>query len=84
MKWRNMPKLPVIKNRDLIKLLESMGFKITRTKGSHVRLKAEDGRVTTVPVHGNNDIPKGLLRKIIREDIEISLEEFSELYLRHR
>ena len=79
-----MPKLPVIKNRDLIKLLESMGFKITRTKGSHVRLRAEDGRVTTVPVHGNNDIPKGLLRKIIREDLEISLEEFSELYLRYR
>ena len=84
MKWPSMPKLPVIKNRELIKLLESMGFKITRTKGSHVRLRAEDGRVTTVPVHGNSDIPKGLLRKIIREDLEISLEEFSELYLRYK
>jgi len=33
-----------------------------------------------LPVHGNKDIPKGLLRKIIREDLEISLEEFLELY----
>jgi len=58
-----------------------MGFRVTRTKGSHVRLRSEDGRVTTVPVHGGNkDIPKGLLRKIIREDLETSLEEFLELY----
>ena len=60
--------------------MESIGFKVTRIKGSHVRLKSEDGRVTTVPVHVNRDIPKGLLRKIIREDIEISLEEFFKLY----
>ncbi len=57
-----------------------MDFRVTRTKGSHVRLRSEDGRVTTVPVHGNKDIPKGLLRKIIREDLEISLEEFLGLY----
>ena len=41
---------------------------VTKTKGSHVRLRSEDGRVTTVPVHGTKDIPRGLLRKIIRED----------------
>jgi predicted RNA binding protein YcfA (HicA-like mRNA interferase family) len=79
-----MSKLPVIKGIELVKLLESLGFRITRTKGSHVRLRAEDGRVTTVPVHGNNDIPKGLLRKIIREDLEISLEEFLELYSEYK
>jgi predicted RNA binding protein YcfA (HicA-like mRNA interferase family) len=79
-----MSKLPVIKGIELVKLLESLGFRITRTKGSHVRLRAEDGRVTTVPVHGNKDIPKGLLRKIIREDLEISLEEFLELYSEYK
>ena len=76
--------LPVIKGRDLIKFLESIGFKITRTKGSHARLRSEDGKVTTVPVHKNKDIPKGLLRKIIREDLEISLEEFLKLYMRNK
>ncbi|RZN33841.1 MAG: type II toxin-antitoxin system HicA family toxin [Methanophagales archaeon ANME-1-THS] len=76
-----MSKLPVIKGRELVKFLESMGFRVIRTKGSHVRLRAEDGRLTTVPVHGNKDIPKGLLRKIIREDLEMSLDEFSESYL---
>jgi predicted RNA binding protein YcfA (HicA-like mRNA interferase family) len=46
-----MSKLPVIKGRELVKFLESIGFGVIRIKGSHVRLRAEDGRVTTVPVH---------------------------------
>jgi len=75
-----MSKLPVINGRALVKLLESISFRVTRTKGSHVRLKSEDGRVTTVPVHGTKEIPKGLLRKIIREDLEMSLDEFFEVY----
>jgi len=79
-----MPKLPIIKGRELVRFLESIGFSVVRTKGSHIRLRSEDGRVTTVPVHGNKDIPKGLLRKIIREDLEISLQEFLELYLRYK
>jgi predicted RNA binding protein YcfA (HicA-like mRNA interferase family) len=76
--------LPVIKGRELVKLLEFMGFRITRMRGSHVRMRSENGRVTTVPVHGNKDIPKGLLRKIIREDLEMSLEEFLDLYSRYK
>jgi len=79
-----MFKLPVIKGREVVKFLQSIGFKITRTRGSHVRLKSEDGRVTTVPIHRNKDIPKGLLRKIIREDLEMDLEEFSKLYSRYK
>lgn len=75
-----MHKLPAISGKDFIKFLEHLGFKTIRIKGSHVRLKSEDGRVTTVPLHGNEDIPKGLLRKIIREDLELSLEEFFKLY----
>ena len=72
-------KLPVINGKTLIKLLEQLGFVVVRVKGSHHRMKHPDGRVTTVPVHGNTDISKGLLRKIIREDIAISIEEFSKL-----
>jgi len=73
-----MPPLPNISGKNLIKFLNSSGFAIVRVKGSHHRLKHSDGRVTTVPVHKNRDLPKGLLRKIIREDLEIDLDEFSE------
>ena len=75
-----MQKLPVIDAQELLRFLKALGFVVIRTKGSHVRLRSEDGRVTTVPLHTNKEVPKGLLRKIIREDLEISLEEFLEMY----
>ena len=79
-----MYKLSSLSGKELIKFLEFNRFHITRKKGSHVRLRAEDGRATTVPLHGNNNIPKGLLRKIIREDMEISFKEFLNLYSKYR
>ena len=75
-----MPPLPVISGKDFIKFLESLGFVVIRSKGSHHRLKLPDGRITTMPVHGSADIPKGLLRKIIREDLALEMNEFVELY----
>ena len=72
-------KLPVISGKELLALLEKYGFIVTRIKGSHHRMKHEDGRVTTIPVHKNDPIPKGLLRKIIREDLVISLDEFVKM-----
>jgi predicted RNA binding protein YcfA (HicA-like mRNA interferase family) len=72
-------KLPVISGKELITLLEKLGFVVIRIKGSHHRMKHPDGRVTTVPVHKNEDIAKGLLRKIIREDILLSIEEFNKI-----
>jgi predicted RNA binding protein YcfA (HicA-like mRNA interferase family) len=76
-----MPQLPVITGKEFIKFLLSIGFILVRVNGSHHRLKHSDGRVTTVPVHKNEDLPKGLLRKIIREDLDMDLEEFLNLYL---
>ncbi len=48
------------------------------------RLKLPDGRVTTVPVHKNEDLPKGLMRKIIREDLDLELDEFLNLYKKYK
>jgi predicted RNA binding protein YcfA (HicA-like mRNA interferase family) len=55
-----------------------------RIKDSYYRLKQPDGRVTTVPIHKNNDLPKGLLRKIIREELEQELGYFIELWDKHK
>ena len=68
-------KLPVISGKEFIKLLEKLGFEVVRINGSHHRMKHTDGRLTTIPVHKNDAIPKGLLRKILREDIQITSEE---------
>ena len=75
-----MPQLPVISGKDFIKLLQTLGFIVVRINGSHHRLKHPDGRVTTIPVHKNEDLPKGLMRKIIRKDMDMDLEEFLNLY----
>ena len=74
-----MPDVPVIKGKELIRILEMLGFEIIRVRGSHYRMKHPDGRITTVPLHGNKDLPKGLIRTIIKEDLEISVESFIEL-----
>jgi predicted RNA binding protein YcfA (HicA-like mRNA interferase family) len=62
-----MPKQPRLKGRELIKILQRHGFEVARTKGSHVRLRHPDGRVTTVPVHAGDTIGPGLLRQIVRD-----------------
>lgn len=69
----------VLSGKELVKVLEKIGFVVVRVNGSHHRMKHEDGRVTTVPVHKNEDLPKGLVRKIVREDLKMSLEEFDDL-----
>jgi predicted RNA binding protein YcfA (HicA-like mRNA interferase family) len=76
--------LPVISGKELVAFLESLGFTVIRQKGSHVRMKSDDGRYTTVPIHSGEEIPKGLLRKIIREDLEMTLEDFADAYGKYK
>jgi predicted RNA binding protein YcfA (HicA-like mRNA interferase family) len=75
-----MSQFPVITGKDFVKFLQEQGFIVIRINGSHHRLKHSDGRITTVPVHKNDDLPKGLLSKIIREDLDIEPGEFLKLY----
>ena len=60
-------KLPAVTSRQLIHVLEHLGF-IHRNLGasSHQRYVHPDGRRTSVPVHQGKDIGRGLLCKILR------------------
>jgi len=71
-----MGKLPLIRAIELIKVLETIGFKIVRQQGSHVFLRHDDGRTTVVPNHQGEKLDRGLLNKIIKKDIGISRDEF--------
>ena len=73
-----MPRLPVVHGDRLVKALQRAGFEVTRQRGSHVRLRHQDGRVVTVPVHAKQEIGRGLLRKILR-DADLSVEELLRL-----
>jgi predicted RNA binding protein YcfA (HicA-like mRNA interferase family) len=72
-------RLPVLKPRELVALLERLGFHERDLKAtSHRRFVHPDGRRTTVPVHPGRDVGRGLLRKILK-DISISPQDLDEL-----
>ena len=74
-----MPKLTMISGKKLLKLLIDNGFQIVRVAGSHHFLKNEvTNKTTTVPIHSNEDLGRGLLKQILR-DAAMSVEEFDNL-----
>jgi len=73
-----MTKLITISGKEFCKILERLGFKKIYGKGSHIRFKHPDGRKTVIPVHGNEDLGKGLLRTILNQ-IDLTKEEYEEL-----
>jgi predicted RNA binding protein YcfA (HicA-like mRNA interferase family) len=74
-----MARLPILKPREVVAILSSLGFKEIRQRGSHKQFRHPDGRQTTVPFHGGRDISPILLRQIIK-DVRLTQEEF----LKHR
>ena len=56
-----------MKVRDLIHLLESAGWRLKATKGSHRQfLHPQKGMVVTVPGQPGKDVPVGTLKAILR------------------
>jgi predicted RNA binding protein YcfA (HicA-like mRNA interferase family) len=72
-----MTRLPRLKGKELLRILERAGFRIIRTKSSHTFVRHEDGRATVVPVHSGETIGPGLLRAILR-DIEMTANDLRE------
>ena len=73
-----MAKAPKLTGKEIIKVLEKLGFNVVRIKGSHHILKHNDGRITVVPVHTNEIIGPGLLSKIMN-DCELKKEDLIKL-----
>lgn len=69
-----MGSVPVLRPREVVALLEELGFVEARQRGSHKQFRHPDGRSTTVPFHAGRDISPTLLRKIAR-DIGLTVEE---------
>ena len=73
-----MSKLPIIKARDILKVLKILSFTLKHKKGSHFFFSHKDDRTTVIPIHPSETLGKGVLRSILR-DIEISVEELNNL-----
>lgn len=69
-----MGTLPTLKSREVVALLEGLGFAEVRQRGSHKQFRHADGRGTTVPFHAGRDISPTLLRRIAK-DIGLAAEQ---------
>jgi predicted RNA binding protein YcfA (HicA-like mRNA interferase family) len=62
-----MPKLPSITSKKVVKILESKGFILDRSRGSHMMYyHPETKRRVVVPYH-DKELPKGTLLEILRQ-----------------
>ena len=69
-----MGNIPVLKPREIVALLEILGFTEIRQRGSHKQFRHPDGICTTVPFHAGRDISPILLRQIAK-DISLTVGE---------
>lgn len=70
-----MTRLPLVDFATMEKVLVSLGFRAVRQRGSHIFFRHPDGRATAVPKHPGRDLPRPLVRSIMR-DIELTPDEF--------
>jgi predicted RNA binding protein YcfA (HicA-like mRNA interferase family) len=74
-----LSKLPTISGREIVKVLEKIGFAIVGRKSSHVRLKRQRGKevlIVIVPMH--RELAKGTLRSVLRQS-NLTMEDLNRL-----
>jgi len=71
-----MPELPVVSGDQCISVLEHIGYRVARIRGSHVRMRCPGRKPVTVPRH--HELDRGTLKAILRT-VGLSVEEFIKL-----
>ncbi len=58
--------MKTISGKEFVKILQRKGWKLKRINGSHfIFSHAEKTETISVPVHKNDDLKKGLLKKLM-------------------
>ena len=73
-----MPKLKPVSPKELIKIIEKLGYRFLRQKGSHATFANNNGSMVVIPIHSGRKIDRGLLIKIIKKELKITREEFEK------
>jgi predicted RNA binding protein YcfA (HicA-like mRNA interferase family) len=71
-------RLPRVSATEVIKVLEKIGFVLSRQSGSHKIYKNADGRRVTVPYHSATILKLKTLKSILN-DAGLTVEEFVDL-----
>ena len=71
----NRAAIPMLKPREVVAILQRLGFATVRQRDSHIQLRHPDGRATTVPMHRGRDVSVPLLRRIAK-DVGLTVHDF--------
>lgn len=64
----------MVSGRQTIAALEKLGFGQVSQRGSHVKLRNDEGRTAIVPAH--DELARGTLRSVLRQ-ANVSIEDFT-------
>ena len=73
-----MSSFPSIKAKEFIRVIEKLGYRFFRQKGSHAIYKHTDGTRVVVPIHLGKDLKPGTLSGLLK-DIGLEKSEFQKL-----
>jgi len=73
-----MPPLPTLRGRELVAVLERLGWSIARQQGSHI-IMTKPGNIATLAIPAHKEVAKGTLRTLIRA-AGLTVQEFLTNY----
>ncbi|MBI3816085.1 type II toxin-antitoxin system HicA family toxin [Candidatus Peregrinibacteria bacterium] len=72
--------ISVVTGKELVRVVRKFGWDTFHIRGSHHQLKHRKiGNKITVPVHGNRELKRGILRAILKE-IDVSVERLRKSF----
>ncbi len=72
-------RLPALKAREVIRVLERLGFRLHHSTGAHrIYKNPATGRRAVIPFHGSRELNVNVLRSILRQ-ADLAEDEFVKL-----
>lgn len=68
--------LPILSGKEIVKIFESLGWEVSRQRGSHI-IMTKGGEIVTLSVPNHREVARGTLRSLIRA-ANLTVEEFSK------
>jgi predicted RNA binding protein YcfA (HicA-like mRNA interferase family) len=73
-----MSRLRLCTYRELRKVAEAAGYRLVRSQGSHNVFENSVGAGVVIPDHGSRQLPRGLLRTIVKQ-LGLTIEAYNRL-----
>jgi predicted RNA binding protein YcfA (HicA-like mRNA interferase family) len=74
-------KLPRVTANEMIKIVEKLGFHLSRQSGSHKIYKNDEGKRATIAYHSGKILHPKIIKSIL-VDVGMSVDEFKKIMKR--